>query len=283
MSDKIICPDCNREFSVKGFHTHYARTHLGDKKYSSGNNGKYEILSSRWKEKYYQNPKTCLQCKTVIPFKHKANKFCDHSCAAKFNNNKRIEIEWSLSIESRKRISEKLSGKISIKPYYKLKICENCNNEFQCLIHGYRRQKRFCSKSCGTTYVAKIRYEKLRLTKTERENYKRDCNFRFSLKDYPAEFDFTLLEQYGIYKAKNRGDNLTGVSRDHMVSVMWGWKNNVPTEHIAHPANCRLIRHSENASKGTKNHITYEELLARITLWNERYNLSCTITKFSVC
>ena len=139
------------------------------------------------------------------------------------------------------------------------------------MIKGYKRIPKFCSKSCGTKYTTNIRYEKLRSSKTERENYKRDCNFKFSIKDYPNEFDFSLLERHGMYKAKNRGNNLTGISRDHMVSVMWGFRNNIPPEHIAHPANCRLIVHNDNVSKGDKCSITYEELLERINQWNMKY------------
>jgi len=38
-------------------------------------------------EEYYNNPKTCLFCKTPIPYELKsANKYCSHSCAAKYNN-----------------------------------------------------------------------------------------------------------------------------------------------------------------------------------------------------
>jgi len=285
MSDICSCLICRKEFSIKGIHTHYERTHLDNKHYSSGNNGKYDAISKNILDKYNKNPKQCFQCNEIISFENKANKFCNKSCSASYNNKKREENGWTLSIESRLKIAETSTGRPCIIPYNKIINCAFCNSEFNVLVtnHAYRKEKRFCSKSCSTSYACEIRDKEFRLTKTEQAIYRKDAKFRFSIKDYPDEFDFALLKQHGFYKAKNRGNNLTGVSRDHMVSVAWGWRNKVPPEHIAHPANCRLILNTENSSKGMKNHITYEELLARITLWNERYNLSCTITKFSVC
>lgn len=93
------------------------------------------------------------------------------------------------------------------------------------------------------------------------------CEFKFSLNDYPDKFDFKLIEQYGWYKAKNRGDNLGGVSRDHMYSVKDGYINNVDPKIIAHPANCKLVRHYDNSKKKDKSSITLEELKKRIEEW----------------
>ena len=95
------------------------------------------------------------------------------------------------------------------------------------------------------------------------------CHNEYFAKGIFTHVDRALIEQYGWYQPKNRGDNLYGVSRDHMISRRWGFENNIPPEHIAHPANCRLIRQSENASKSTSNSITYEELLERIAAWKE--------------
>jgi hypothetical protein len=82
-----------------------------------------------------------------------------------------------------------------------------------------------------------------------------------------------LIRKYGWYKAKNKGNNLNGVSRDHMYSVMEGYRNNVDPSIISHPANCRLIRHNDNISKLDGSTITLEELLDRIEKWNKKYNM----------
>ena len=116
-------------------------------------------------------------------------------------------------------------------------------------------------------------YSEVRKNRSALENYRADCAFKFNLSDYPDEFDFTLIESYGWYKPKNRGDNLTGVSRDHAVSVRYGFDNQLPAKHLAHPANCVLMQHGNNVSKGKKIGMSYEDLLKRIEAWDKKYGL----------
>lgn len=80
-----------------------------------------------------------------------------------------------------------------------------------------------------------------------------------------------MVEKHGWYAAKNRGDNLYGVSRDHIVSVKYGFENNIDPKIIAHPANCQLLPHSRNVSKSSKCHVTIEELMDKIRQWDYRY------------
>ena len=56
-----------------------------------------------------------------------------------------------------------------------------------------------------------------------------------------------------------------------MYSVKDGFLNKVDPKILAHPANCRLIRQGENASKKNKSCITLEELLERIKNWDQKY------------
>jgi hypothetical protein len=132
------------------------------------------------------------------------------------------------------------------------------------------------SMSDASKNRAKIKpndYSFVRERRSALVNYRADCAFKFNLSDYPDEFDFTLIESYGWYKPKNRGDNLTGVSRDHAVSVRYGFDNKLPAEHLAHPANCVLMQHGKNVSKGKKNTMSYEDLLNRIEAWDKKYGL----------
>jgi len=140
--------------------------------------------------------------------------------------------------------------------------CKICDKEFIVPAH---RIKLFCSGSCAN----KNRYIH---SMTPLKEYRSKCAFKFNLADFANEFDFSLVESYGWYKAKNHGNNLNGVSRDHMVSVMFGFTNNIDPNIISHPANCRLIRHNENVSKGSKCAITLEELMGRIEAWNLKYS-----------
>lgn len=98
--------------------------------------------------------------------------------------------------------------------------------------------------------------------------YRTDCAFRFSVYDYPDKFDLSLIDKHGWYSAKNRGNNQTGVSRDHMVSVKYGWENGIAPEIISHPANCAIMLHSDNVRKYSKNAITLEQLLEKIKSWD---------------
>lgn len=80
------------------------------------------------------------------------------------------------------------------------------------------------------------------------------------------------MQNIGWYKAKNKGNNLNGVSRDHIISVKYGFENNIDPKIISHPANCQLLRHNDNVSKGKNNHITLQELLLKIEEWDKKYN-----------
>jgi hypothetical protein len=101
--------------------------------------------------------------------------------------------------------------------------------------------------------------------------YRTDCTFKFSVYNYPKEFNLSLIEESGWYKAKNRGDNLYGISRDHMISVKYGWENNIDPKIISHPANCKLMIHGDNVRKYSNNSISLEELLYKIEQWNSKY------------
>ena len=62
-------------------------------------------IKEKEKENYSINPKTCLNCGKPIPYKDRlVKKFCNSSCAAKYNNSHRAPR----SEESRKKTSEKL-------------------------------------------------------------------------------------------------------------------------------------------------------------------------------
>ena len=80
-----------------------------------------------------------------------------------------------------------------------------------------------------------------------------------------------MIEKNGWYKASNHGENLSGVSRDHIVSVKYGFKNRILPEIISHPANCQLLVHNDNQAKHDKCLISLEELKIRIQKWNDKY------------
>lgn len=57
---------------------------------------------------------------------------------------------------------------------------------------------------------------------------------------------------------------MSGVSRDHRVSVSSAIKNNYDPYYITHPINCELMHHIDNVKKHTSSSITYEELIKQV-------------------
>lgn len=182
---------------------------------------------------------------------------------------------------------------------YRMKFCKTCNKS------TYKPRQRIYTKYCNLVcrdadkdYWAAISKtkqkqvisadQKLKISNALRSYYKNNpkiknssasinayrcaCSFTFNLADYPTEFDFHLLEKYGWYKPSNKGDNLLGVSRDHAISVSYGFKHGIDPRIIAHPANCILMQQNKNSSKGYHSSMTIEQLMFKITLWDNKYN-----------
>lgn len=137
-------------------------------------------------------------------------------------------------------------------------VCEFCKIK----VFKYGKSK-FCSKTCWMEHNKSLR--------SAWDNYKFTCKFTFNVFDYPNYFDLSLINEYGWYTASNRGNNLNGISRDHMISVRYGFENSIDPKIIAHPANCLLVRHKENQSKRTKCSLTLEQLLERIKIFESHW------------
>lgn len=227
---------------------------------------------------------TCAKCGKQFSvferekkFPTKEKYFCSRGCA---NARKHTLVE-RIKISNGVKNSIK-SGKT--RKYFQLRqleerICLWCGQKFSAWTSS---KQRFCSCKCGARHREQVKYtsglcncltddDKL---KREFRRYRNRCQFRFALKNFPLEFDFDLIKKFGWYKAKNRGNNIGGISRDHMYSVQDGFINNVDPAIISHPANCKLMPHGENSSKHNKSSITLEDLKKRIDKWNKKYNNS---------
>jgi len=269
---KCCCIICKKEFSIKGIHTHYQRTHgsIDEKnKYGSGYNHRYNDekykkavnigINARFDKKLgilKQFLVSCEKCKNKFyvierefSFPKKEKYFCSRSCA-----NSRI-----ITDDHRKKTSETLK-KNSITQI----SCLYCDM----LFIPSNKKRKYCSLHCSSIHRKNIKRKNI----LDFKNYRADCSFKFNLKDYAEEFDFSIIEKYGWYKPKNRGNNLDGVSRDHIISVKYGFDNKISPSIISHPANCQIMKHTENISKYTKNNLTIEELIQKIEIWNKKYN-----------
>lgn len=209
---------------------------------------------------YLLVPKVCKHCNAVIPYASRhINKFCNHSCAATYNNAKK---DWSsistgpvpkLKPAKTGRKPRDISITDAVGPHTVIHLCT-------CKFTG----KQWYSPTVKTIHPSAISTKKL---------YSYQCRFTFGIKTYPIWFSYaaTILQEYGWYSASNRGNNLSGCSRDHMYSVSDGFKNNVDPMLISHPANCEIIPHRKNQSKNKKSIITLSELTERISRFNNQY------------
>ena len=199
----------------------------------------------------------------------KSQYFCSRSCAnsrgpRSESFKEKVLKKWkSKSKLDLLDIQAKRSSNIDIpkEKIYQEKKCPGCGNMFYVY---HKNAKISCSRSCFLLPFKIERQGTLR-------DYRGMCTFKFALRDFPTSFDFSLVEQNGWYTAKNRGNNLNGVSRDHIVSVQYGFDNNIDPLIISHPANCPLLRHNDNVSKGKKSNMTIEELVLKIQEWDDRY------------
>lgn len=227
---------------------------------------KYLVSCHLCSSEFYVNERELL-------FPSKDEYFCSRSCA---NTRPMSDVTKDKIREgTNKYISAQIEkdGGVSlrrnIRPSGFVPFCRDCmfcGTSFE-IREFSRKKKKFCSVKC----VSDERASKLRLTLSEWKIYRRDCQFKFSLNSYPDEFDFSLIESHGWYKAKNHGNNLNGVSRDHMVSIRYGFDNGIDEKVISHPANCKLLQHGMNSSKHSKCSITIDELLLRIEEWDKKY------------
>lgn len=232
----------------------------------------YPKSISKNQEIYNQNPVVCYNeyCNNTITFRlRNINKFCSKSCSATSNNKTRFA---------------------TTSPNYKLRYLENpkkCTKCFNNLPYELRNRK-----TCGCIKAKEkiVKSCKLcdNLRKSKSSSYCESCysgirhyrslaNFTFNVYNFPDQFDLILLSKHGWYSPngygnKNKTPNLNGVSRDHLYSVSDGYHNNRDPKMLAHPANCKLMKHNGvggNSSKHSKSSITWEELLHRIDNWNK--------------
>ena len=184
----------------------------------------------------------CIECKGEFRgYIKEERKFCSRSCSITHNNKNRI-----LKEDTKIKISNtlKLKNKLKVKEP-KVRNCRNCENIIS------RKYNVICDE-CKETYY---------------KYYRPLAEFDFDIEIFKDKFNLELVNKYGWYSPSNKGNNLNGVSKDHLYSVKDGFINKIDINIIKHPANCELMIHKENNSKNSKSSITLEELLNRIENW----------------
>lgn len=203
-------------------------------------------------------------------------KFCSKKCSGIVNSCNRIHTE-----ETKDKIRRKLVDRV-FTPETIRKISGSNNSNWidgRSLGRGHGRVKRESTEKLKRKckYCKEFNIEKKYKTICDicridyYEVYRPDCNFKFNVRDFVNEFEFSLVEKYGWYSPSNKGNNLSGVSKDHLYSVKDGFMNKIDPKVISHPANCKLMVHSQNSKKNSKSSITIEELMCGIKNWEIKY------------
>ena len=85
-------------------------------------------------KKYYENPKCCEECLSILSYEKRINKFCSNKCSINHNHpTKGIKR----SEETKNKISKSLLGTISPKKgtginfrIKEIRCCLNCNEQY---------------------------------------------------------------------------------------------------------------------------------------------------------
>lgn len=96
--------------------------------------------------------------------------------------------------------------------------------------------------------------------------YYKECEFNLSKQEITQIPGFDLLIKRGVYHPIK---NPNGMVRDHILSRSEAYQKGYDPAHIRHPANCQFITNYENIKKNSHSGITYEQLLERISLWEQ--------------
>ena len=250
---KQICKHCNIEFNVapKVFSNHVRwcncsnrSTQLFQPLCSCIICKKEMTSSSLYNHMSIHTIKTyCKECS--LPIYSPNKQFCNRSCAGKYNNAKKDYTKIKSGPNKQKQIEIPLITKVYL-----------CT----CKVSGiqwYSSTRKLIHPSIINT----------------KQQYSYQCRFTFSLSQYPDWFTYAseLITKFGWYSASNKGNNLTGCSRDHLYSVYDGFINNVSPLLLSHPANCEIVPHRHNQIKHKSSKITLNELLLRIQKFEERY------------
>lgn len=286
MDTKILCSCliCKEVKISRGLDTHQRMMHsdqatmdkMNFRKYRKFNPETYvsSIRASERRADYLKSPCLCKKCGIPMPFNHRLNIFCSHTCSATFEDHQRRK---KYSNETKQRISEgitKTSRALRMsKGNFKL-----TDFEFAKAISGpytkiYLSTCKVSGKKWYSTTVKTIHPD----TAKTFIDYGYHARFSFGIRSYPLWFKDAsdLITRHGWYStpgSKRSGiKNTNGVSRDHMLSVSDGYKQGINPLLLSHPANCKLMCHTENQKKMKTSSITLQELLIKIEDFNKLY------------
>jgi hypothetical protein len=252
----IICTSCSIVFEQKHKNAKYCSIPCSQKK--TGNALKQISLDRHhiMFEKYKLSPICCKKCGVVFEYKDRKKLFCNNSCSTQFHN----KLRNTQSIETRIKRAKCLKDRYAAlykEELHAMPVIVGEYSKVYCNI-CVKTNLKFYSKSYKK-YHPSIYHDQ--------EHYRYLCRFNFSISQFPIWFNGKIIEEHGWYSL----ENLNGVSRDHRISITDGWRNNIDPKFISHPANCVLLPHKQNQSKGFKSCISIQDLMEDIERFNKLY------------
>lgn len=230
-------------------------------------------------QEYLKQPALCAQCKNVLPYGKRKNKFCSSSCAATFNNSGKVK-----SSKTRFKIAQKSAAQKGVvltktEGEYTIKNCRYCDKPIT------RIGRVYCNNTCAVNH--KLSKRKLRVCTICKAEFQSStsrhlCNahaqmfviskrvpyeFKFNVFDYPQLFDTNLIKQVGFKSRLNPN----GLVRDHKVSIHDAIKHEYDPYYISHVMNCQLITSRENLVKNSKSSISYTQLKQLVDDWDTHH------------
>jgi hypothetical protein len=264
----LDCCECNLQYHKS---KHNIQTDLPKSK--SGNN----FCGAICRVKSTTSPKINLKCsfcenriiRKVWKLEGVLNPCCSLSCAKAVRKPKKIKLPKKIR---QKQIVSKQARVVRIK-LSDVEILQRRRERKRERVHGNKwgpHSNIFileCAHS-GKIFVSR-RAQKYSPEHTDK--YSRDSrgafHFAFNIFKFPELFDLDLVKQHGWFSVggKSRNPvNLTGISRDHRVSVNEAIRNNYDPFYIKHPLNCEIMLHLANKQKHTKSSMSYADLVAQV-------------------
>lgn len=220
---------------------------------------------------YLESPKCCKQCFKVLEYEDRTKEFCNRSCASIYSNINRVFAPKN-DQRTKKGNCKKCNKEVvvNIRASSENIVCEECKEANPYNKVKYKKGINKC-KFCTEDVV-----QPKMICTTCRDNFKNvysfNCRFDFPLSKFVELFDFELIKKHGWYKAKNKGNNLCGVSRDHKFSITSGFKNKIDPLLMKHPCNCQLLLHKDNQKKRHNCSISLEQLIKEVIAFEKKYN-----------
>lgn len=282
MEPKIYkCDKCERTFKSQRAVQGHQRVHSNNyeqvqKKHNRRLVQMAKQKSHLLKEKYDREPLRCTNCDNIIPYEkanrsRNARQFCNHSCAASFNN----KIRGPRAKETEDKIRDTLlETRISKgwEPSKQKKVIDITSPAYfkNNIVGPFSKLHRRTCAHCKSTFVSR---QQVKYCKEHSHLYKRNNRnryaFTFSIKQYPDIFGHmsSLLADVGMWSPSNTN----GLTRDHKVSVNEAIRNNYDPFYIKHPLNCELMSWVDNNNKNTKSTISYTTLKQLVDEYESKY------------